>query len=53
MAEHIKVPIEIKFKSLKESLNDPVAENKPSLEILDYAKMGRSELLHVSLLGLF
>eukprot|EP00331_Platyophrya_macrostoma_P026910 CAMPEP_0176448834 /NCGR_PEP_ID=MMETSP0127-20121128/26065_1 /TAXON_ID=938130 /ORGANISM="Platyophrya macrostoma, Strain WH" /LENGTH=1012 /DNA_ID=CAMNT_0017835951 /DNA_START=78 /DNA_END=3116 /DNA_ORIENTATION=+ len=52
IAEQIKVPTYINFKSLEESLAEPLCKSFPMFENPDLDKWGRSELLHVALRGL-
>lgn len=52
IAEQVKVPIYINFKSLEESLAEPLEKSFPPFENPDLDKWGRSELLHVGLRAL-
>lgn len=52
IAEQVKVPIYVNFKSLAESLKEPLAKGFPPLENPDLDKWGRSDLLHVTFQGL-
>jgi len=49
VAEQIKLPITIHFKSLEESLKHPLGPELPSFENPDLEKWGRPEHLHISL----
>lgn len=41
----------MEFKSFKESLEQPFTNDKSFFDILDYAKMGVPEQLHIILTG--
>jgi ubiquitin-activating enzyme E1 len=53
LAEQIKVPQTIHFKSFEDSLNAPLGKGFPSLENPDLEKWGRPEHLHLGLNALF
>lgn len=53
LAEQIKVPQNVHFKSLEDSLNAPLGKGFPSLENPDLEKWGRPEHLHIGLNAVF
>ena len=50
--EQVKVPVNISFKSLSESLIAPVAPGKDQLDECDFDKLGRPVQLHFLFRGL-
>ncbi|KAL4461677.1 hypothetical protein ABPG72_016686 [Tetrahymena utriculariae] len=52
IVEQVKVPVQIAFKSLGESLSKPYAPGKNELDICDWEKFGRPEQLHLAFTGL-
>lgn len=53
MVENVKMPVEIAFKSLAESLENPLMSDKDMLYCCDYRTMERPNQLHVGLCALF
>lgn len=49
IAEQVKVPVHIEFKSLEKSLANPYAPGKKELDLCSWEKIGRPEELHVVL----
>jgi ubiquitin-activating enzyme E1 len=43
----------MKFKKFADSLDFPIAPERTELDLTDWAKIGRPELLHVTLNALF
>ena len=52
IVEQTKVPFNVQFKKLSESLVNPYAPGKNELDNCDFEKFGRPELLHTTLNGL-
>lgn len=53
IANQVKVPVEMKFKSFANSLKTPWAPDREELDLTDWAKFGRPELMHVILNGVY
>lgn len=49
IVEQVKMPVNLSFKKLEESLSKPYAPGKTELDICDWEKIGRPEQLHLAL----
>jgi ubiquitin-activating enzyme E1 len=47
IVEQVKVPVKFPFKSFGDSLTHPIAPEKNEMDLCDWEKIGRPELLHV------
>lgn len=53
IVENVKMPVEVKFKSLKESLENPLQSKSDFLINADLRLFGRAEQLHIGLCAIF
>jgi ubiquitin-activating enzyme E1 len=47
VAEQVKVPKKLSFKTFSDSLPHPYAPDRNDLDLCDWEKIGRPELLHL------
>lgn len=47
LCEQVKIPKKIEFKSFSDSLINPYAPERNDLDMFDWEKFGRPELLHI------